>query len=106
MPKIEHGEHWRDEALCAQTDPEIFFPEKGNDDGRAKRICTRCDAESMCLAYALENDERYGVWGGLSAKDRARIRKDLRIKPLTQIQVEHEERDGPSPRWPTEATTR
>lgn len=93
MPKIENSEYWRDEALCAQTDPEIFFPEKGSDDGRGKRICARCDAKTMCLAFALENDERYGIWGGLSARDRTRIRKELQIKPLTQIQVEREERD-------------
>ncbi len=53
-------------ALCAQTDPEAFFPEKGGSTREAKRICLGCEVRSECLEYALRHDERFGIWGGLS----------------------------------------
>src|SRR6188472_1326001 len=57
---------WQERALCAQTDPESFFPEKGGSTREAKRVCTGCDVRGECLEYALLNDERFGIWGGLS----------------------------------------
>jgi WhiB family transcriptional regulator, redox-sensing transcriptional regulator len=57
---------WQADALCAQTDPEAFFPEKGGSTRDAKRICSGCDVKAQCLDYALANDERFGIWGGLS----------------------------------------
>ena len=65
---------WQERALCAQTDPEAFFPEKGGSTREAKRICARCEVKAECLAYALEHDERYGIWGGLSERERRRLR--------------------------------
>uniref|UniRef100_UPI003F49675A WhiB family transcriptional regulator n=1 Tax=Actinoplanes sp. CA-084688 TaxID=3239901 RepID=UPI003F49675A len=61
---------WRDEALCSQTDPEAFFPHKGGSAAQAKRTCGRCPVRADCLEYALANDERFGIWGGLSATER------------------------------------
>lgn len=66
---------WQDDALCAQTDPEAFFPEKGGSTREAKKICTTCEVKNQCLEYALVNDERYGIWGGLSERERRRLRK-------------------------------
>lgn len=66
---------WQADALCAQTDPEAFFPEKGGSTRDAKRICTSCDVRAQCLEYALENDERFGIWGGLSERERRKLRK-------------------------------
>lgn len=66
---------WQTDALCAQTDPEAFFPEKGGSTRDAKRICTSCDVKSQCLEYALANDERFGIWGGLSERERRKLRK-------------------------------
>ena len=57
---------WHERALCAQTDPEAFFPEKGGSTREAKRVCASCDVKAECLEYALANDERFGIWGGLS----------------------------------------
>jgi len=59
-------------ALCAQTDPEAFFPEKGGSTRQAKIICRRCEVRQECLAYALAAGEQYGVWGGLSDRERRR----------------------------------
>lgn len=66
---------WQTDALCAQTDPEAFFPEKGGSTRDAKRICTSCDVRAQCLQYALENDERFGIWGGLSERERRKLRR-------------------------------
>jgi len=72
-PTEEPG--WQEQALCAQTDPEAFFPEKGGSTREAKRICSGCEVRAECLEYALANDERFGIWGGLSERERRRLRR-------------------------------
>jgi WhiB family transcriptional regulator, redox-sensing transcriptional regulator len=66
---------WQERALCAQTDPEAFFPEKGGSTREAKKVCTSCDVRSECLDYALANDERFGIWGGLSERERRKLKR-------------------------------
>lgn len=66
---------WRDDALCTQTDPDAFFPETGETASPAKKVCDSCKVAEQCLEYALANDEAFGVWGGLSAKERRRLVK-------------------------------
>lgn len=61
---------WRDNALCAETDPEAFFPEKGGSTREAKAVCARCTVAAECLDYALANRERFGIFGGLSERER------------------------------------
>jgi hypothetical protein len=58
-------------ALCAEIDPELFFPLKGKflDAQNAKRICNRCELKQKCLEYALK-----GIWGGTNEPDRYKIR--------------------------------
>jgi WhiB family redox-sensing transcriptional regulator len=72
VPSAEDG--WRLDALCAETDPEAFFPEKGGSTREAKRVCLGCDVRAECLEFALTNDERFGIWGGLSERERRRLR--------------------------------
>ncbi|MCR2813578.1 WhiB family transcriptional regulator [Microbacterium sp. zg.Y1090] len=66
---------WQTDALCSQTDPEAFFPEKGGSTRDAKRICASCDVRTECLEYALHNDERFGIWGGLSERERRKLKR-------------------------------
>ena len=66
---------WQERALCAETDPEAFFPEKGGSSREAKRICSECPVRIECLNYALRRDERYGVWGGMSERERRRLKR-------------------------------
>ena len=61
---------WMVEALCAQADPDAFFPGKGGPTGAAKAVCLACPVRTECLAYALDRDERFGVWGGTSPGER------------------------------------
>ncbi len=68
---------WQEKALCAQTDPEAFFPEKGGSTREAKRICLGCEVKDACLEYALANDERFGIWGGLSERERRRLKRGI-----------------------------
>jgi WhiB family redox-sensing transcriptional regulator len=67
---------WQDRALCAQTDPEAFFPEKGGSTREAKKVCRGCEVRAECLEYALERDERFGIWGGLSERERRRLKRE------------------------------
>ena len=66
---------WQERALCAETDPEAFFPEKGGSTREAKRVCTGCEVKGECLEYALAHDERFGIWGGLSERERRRLKR-------------------------------
>lgn len=70
-------DQWQERALCAQTDPEAFFPEKGGSTREAKRICQGCEVRDACLEYALAHDERFGIWGGLSERERRRIKRGI-----------------------------
>jgi WhiB family transcriptional regulator, redox-sensing transcriptional regulator len=70
-------DQWQERALCAQTDPEAFFPEKGGSTREAKRICMGCEVRNACLEYALAHDERFGIWGGLSERERRRLKRGV-----------------------------
>jgi WhiB family redox-sensing transcriptional regulator len=61
---------WSELALCAQVDPEIFFPEKGMPSGPARLICGRCDVRPQCLDDALAIADQYGIRGGRSVLQR------------------------------------
>ena len=66
---------WQERSLCAQTDPEAFFPEKGGSTREAKKVCLTCEVRDECLESALMNDERFGIWGGLSERERRKLKK-------------------------------
>nr|WP_158888704.1 WhiB family transcriptional regulator [Amycolatopsis anabasis] len=72
---VTEEQEWQERALCAQTDPEAFFPEKGGSTREAKRICQGCEVKDECLEYALAHDERFGIWGGLSERERRKLKK-------------------------------
>ena len=71
---------WKEAGLCNQTDPEIFFPEKGGSTREAKRICRNCTVKEICLEHALETEERFGIWGGKSERERRAIKKKRAAK--------------------------
>ena len=65
---------WQGAALCAQTDPEAFFPEKGGSVKAAKAVCMACTVRAECLDYAMAHDERFGIWGGTSERERRKLK--------------------------------
>jgi WhiB family redox-sensing transcriptional regulator len=76
-PATIEDDQWQERGLCAQTDPEAFFPEKGGSTREAKRICLGCEVRDRCLEYALAHDERFGIWGGLSERERRRLKRGI-----------------------------
>jgi len=64
---------WTTMALCTQIDPDLWFPDAGFSNKAAKAICAQCEVKNECLTYALEEHQRYGVWGGLSEVERGRL---------------------------------
>lgn len=79
LPLLGLGQmpEWMERGVCGQTDPESFFPEKGGSTREAKAICERCPVAAECLDYAIDNDERFGIWGGLSERERRKVKKDM-----------------------------
>lgn len=75
MACIQEEIGWQERALCAETDPESFFPEKGGSTREAKQVCSSCEVRTECLEYALMHDERFGIWGGMSERERRRLRR-------------------------------
>jgi len=72
---ITTSPEWMTGGVCAQVDPELWFPEKGGSTQQAKALCACCPVRPECLAYALAHDERFGVWGGASERDRRRMKR-------------------------------
>jgi WhiB family redox-sensing transcriptional regulator len=66
---------WQDFANCLGVDPDLFFPERGASTREAKEVCRGCVVREDCLEYALTNGEKFGIWGGLSERERRRIRR-------------------------------
>lgn len=85
-------EEWLEQAVCAQTDPEAFFPEKGGSTREAKSVCVTCPIVRECLQYALDHDERFGIWGGLSERERRKLKKTLtKEKKMNDLNTAPEE---------------
>jgi len=76
---------WRDEAACADVDPDLFFPVgvTGPAVGQiaaAKTICEGCAARTVCLEFAITTNQEYGVWGGTSEEERRTLRRAWRAQ--------------------------
>lgn len=93
---------WRDYGTC-RTRPDInFFPERGENTRPAKVLCATCPVRDVCREVALANGERYGIWGGLSERERRRIRRQRglegaparTVSPVADVIVAHIERCG------------
>jgi WhiB family redox-sensing transcriptional regulator len=76
----EHeDESWQDLANCLGVDPDLFFPERGASTREAKEVCRGCVVQGDCLEYALRNGEKFGIWGGMSERERRRIRRQRAV---------------------------
>ena len=68
---------WQNRGLCLGTDPDKFFPAQGESQAPAKAICAQCPVKRECLEYALARPEQHGIWGGLSERERKRLRRRI-----------------------------
>ncbi len=57
------------------VDPDLFFPERGASTREAKEVCRGCVVREECLDYAITNGEKFGIWGGMSERERRRVRR-------------------------------
>lgn len=73
---------WQSEASCRGVDPDVFFPSTEDEAGAAMSICATCPVRVHCLASALQRGERYGVWGGMTEKERATLSPTARERIL------------------------
>lgn len=72
---------WMDSAACANADPEMFFPVPGDEamNRKARAFCDHCPVREECLQFSLDTREMYGIWGGLSDRDRKRLMRPGRM---------------------------
>ena len=71
-------QYQRQDADAAKTDDNKIVCKKQETIGTrlgAKKVCLTCDVRDDCLEYALMNDERFGIWGGLSERERRKLKK-------------------------------
>ena len=66
---------WQARANCMGVDPELFFPERGSSTREAKEVCRGCVVRMECLEFAIANSEKFGIWGGMSERERRRVRR-------------------------------
>lgn len=87
MTRANPNPEWMDDAACADVDPDLFFPKRGDSVTmrRAKAVCDSCPVKVECLDYAMAEAIKFGVWGGMSERQRRRMRRDnaaaLRVVP-------------------------
>ncbi|MCP5026571.1 MAG: WhiB family transcriptional regulator [Actinomycetia bacterium] len=79
---VAPSENWQDFANCLGVDPDLFFPERGASTREAKEVCRGCVVREDCLEYALANGEKFGIWGGMSERERRRIRRQRALARL------------------------
>jgi WhiB family redox-sensing transcriptional regulator len=84
---LAHADYsWRTQAICRDTDPELFFPVGTTGIAltqidRAKEVCGQCPVQVQCLDYALETNQDSGIWGGTSEEERRDIRRRIAGRP-------------------------
>lgn len=71
---------WMVDANCRGIDTELFFPARGESIAEARAVCRACDVQAECLAYSIETGEHHGVWGGLSERERKRLRRRIPVR--------------------------
>lgn len=72
---VTSGREWQLRANCMGVDPELFFPERGSSTREAKEVCRGCVVAQECLEFAIANGEKFGIWGGMSERERRRVRR-------------------------------
>jgi len=71
---------WWDSANCLGADADMFFSERGDATAKAKKICGACLVQVECLDFAVETVQRWGIWGGMTERERRPIRRARAIK--------------------------
>ena len=108
-PELEshqsHGqrdETWFEAAACREADLRLFFDPEGEGakpraerERAAKAVCSWCPVRRECLIFALATPERYGIWGGLTARERSSLRRRRHVARRGDSRKPKAERRGP-----------
>jgi WhiB family redox-sensing transcriptional regulator len=78
--ELDAAQRWQERANCLGVDPDLFFPERGASTREAKAVCRGCEVRGECLEYALAHGEKFGIWGGLSERERRRVRRQRALE--------------------------
>lgn len=70
---------WAERAACADANPDIFFPSRGESSAKAMELCRGCEVRLECLDYALRTHQRHGIWGGLTERGRRRVKSTRKL---------------------------
>lgn len=74
---LDHARYdWRDFGACVGHVEITWFPARGESTRAAKAICASCPVRDVCREVALARGEKFGIWGGLSERQRRRLRRD------------------------------
>lgn len=76
---------WHDRANCKGANADLFFPERGASTRTAKSICRQCQVRADCLEFALRSGEKFGIWGGLSERERRRVRRERQVPAARRV---------------------
>lgn len=76
---------WQQSSNCLGVDPDLFFPERGASTREAKEVCRGCVVSEDCLEFALANGEKFGIWGGMSERERRRIRRHRALERDAEV---------------------
>lgn len=76
--RLFEAQPWMRLAACRSMDTEEFYPPRGGDLAGPRAVCAECPVQNECLNYAIENGDHFGIWGGLSDKQRRKVRRQQR----------------------------
>ena len=83
--RVDERLAWQDDANCKGANADLFFPERGASTRAAKAICRECAVREECLEFAITTGEKFGIWGGLSERERRRIRRERQIAAARRV---------------------
>jgi len=85
LVRLFHRPAWMERAACRGLSTDLFFPERGGgaDTRAAKAVCAACPVSDDCYEYAFGSNERHGIWGGTSERERRRIRRQRRLEAVS-----------------------
>ncbi|HEX5630097.1 MAG TPA: WhiB family transcriptional regulator [Acidimicrobiia bacterium] len=76
---------WQDGANCRGGNADLFFPERGASTRSAKAICRECSVRAECLEFAISTGEKFGIWGGMSERERRRVRRERQVAAVRKV---------------------
>jgi WhiB family redox-sensing transcriptional regulator len=81
LPELPAREGWEPYGACLGVDPDLFFLDRTEHASEAKRVCRSCPVVGECLEFALRTNQKFGVWGATSPRERRKLRRERGLTP-------------------------